>query len=191
MIQVVKVGHARHLSDSKADVLLQSLISGSRRPECREKLSVQDRSSAHQPITGNNLLWTLRRILRGSCAAESTRRVSDSRPWFRTTPQRLVSAADVWQRYKSWNKDHLQLRILGLRGEVHWIQAERAQHVFCRRDGRVNASLGTGTQVDRRNQCLAVLGLYVPPQNKRCTLRQRKEVRGPDVSVQQDLNLDV
>lgn len=133
-------------------------FSGYKRPECREKLSVRDRSSAHQPITWNNLLWTLHRILRASSAAESNHCVfscfllllllflffSDSRPWFRTTPQRLFSAAEVWQRYRRWNKDYLQC-ILRLRLEV---QAERTEHAFCGRDGRVNAYLETGTQVD-------------------------------------------
>lgn len=78
----------------------------------------------------------------------------------------------------------------GLRGEVHWIQAERAQHAFCGGDGRVNAYLETAHRWMEGIQCLAVEGLYVPPQNKRCTLRQRREVRGPDLNAQ-DLNLYV
>lgn len=152
-----------------------------------EKLSVRDRSSAHQPITGNNLLWTLRRILRASSAADYNCCVilGFFSVWVPPVNQKNTSEVGFCSRcVTEIPKVKQRLSAVAYFGGS-WLEAHA--HDFCGRDGSVNAYFETRTQVDGRDQRLAVEGLYVPPQNKRCTLRQWRGVRGPDLTEQQDL----
>lgn len=150
-----------------------------------EKLSVRDRSSAPQPITGSDLLWTLRRILRASSAAESNRRVFIFC---------LIPARDSEQHLRGWFLQQMCDRYT--EGEtkiicscVFWGSVEKFTGFRQNAHNTLSAERWEGKCVSGNGHTGgwkgSVEGLYVPPQNKRCTLRQRREVCGPDLNVQQ------